>query len=94
MVTRDEVKATLLDNGWEDDRWGNLKKLRVFTRRDTNEKITRLCRIKLGARVIRYEFQVNLDTGKEWMKLSGGYYSKLVIDAQGNLRLGVHILNR
>jgi len=64
-------------NGWEVDRWGNLKK--------TTEK--GVYRLKFNSHSCRYEKQVkpNIDGGNRWVRLRSAYYRNVTIGADGRL---------
>ncbi len=62
LKKRNEIKTFLLTKGWQEDRWGNLKK---ENRRMKFQQIS-----------LRMEVKTKYSG---WVKLAGGFYSKLEI---------------
>lgn len=70
-----KIKKALTAEGWNEDRYGNLKK--------TNEKGT--YRIKFNENALRYEVQVTYEAtkytsqSKSWVRLRSGFYKDIEI---------------
>ena len=63
-----EIINTMVSRGWEKDRWGHLKK--------TNENNV-IYRIKMCAKVIRFEKKIKIGFKNKWLRIISVYYSKV-----------------
>ena len=76
-----EMKRIFPKYGWEEDRYGNLKK--------TNEK-GQLYRIKFNDNALRYEVQIvyeatdYMSQSKSWSRIKSGYYKDIEIIETNN----------
>ena len=82
-MTRDELKAWLIEQGYQEDRFGHFKK--TMPRKDGGEKA--VYRYKLNAYSARYETQCRHSDGSaSWIRLRSGYYKNLSITEDGKLK--------
>lgn len=73
---REELFSFLLSKGWEEDRYGNLKKYR----KESGDKKT-LWRYKFNDISFRYEYQyINSYGEKSWVRITGAYYKDVSIE--------------
>jgi hypothetical protein len=76
--------ARLESTGWKKDRFGHYHKELEFTRKGTEEKVLRPCRVKVQATSVRVEVKC----GKEWFRRTGDYYSRMVFLEDERIRVG------
>ena len=75
-MTKDELKAWLIEKGYQEDRFGHFKKM--LARRGGHENA--FYRYKLNAAPVRYETQCRHSDGStSWVRLRSGYYRNLSI---------------
>lgn len=89
-MKREQFEAVLVADGWENDRFGHYQK--AIREREYRVKMQDLsCRIEVQA---RYEATEYSPAKNEWVRLGGGYYSKIVQLDDGRIRVGTHFFGR
>ena len=70
-MTKQELMDWAIERGWKLDLYGHLKR----------EKGGKIYRLKLSRIAVRYEIK----SSAGWVRLRGGYYSKLNVTPDGKL---------
>ena len=89
-MKREQFEEILKADGWELDRFGHYQK--IGCERKYRVKMQDLsCRIEVQ---VRYEATEYSPAKNEWVRLGGGYYSKIVQLDDGRIRVGTHFFGR
>lgn len=93
-MNQHEIIDVLIEQGWQQDRYGNLQK--SFD----NEKGTDTYRIKFQAISVRFEVKVvhaateYSKATSSWVKLNGAYYKDVALTEDGRVRIGKKVLKK
>lgn len=89
-MERKQFEQVLVACGWERDRFGHYHK----SARGKQYRVKmqdRSCRIET---LVRHEATMYSPERKEWIRLGGEYYSKIVELPDGRVRVGKHVFSQ
>lgn len=103
-MKREQFEEILKADGWEPDRFGHYHKTKQWSVRYAGSPEVVICerkyRVKMQDLSCRIEVQVRREATEyspaknEWVRLGGGYYSKIVQLDDGRIRVGAHFFGR
>lgn len=91
-MNREEIETALKEAGYKVDRWGHYQKALMVRVRGQETTVLRLFRVKLQAISIRVEVQFEGSSGNQWARVSGAYYKDVRKLANGQYRIGSHLI--
>lgn len=89
-MKREQFEEILKADGWKLDRFGHYQKT-VRGKQYRIKMQDRSCRIET---LVRHEATMYSPARKEWIRLGGEYYSKIVELPDGRVRVGKHVFSQ